>query len=59
MSRLSAVFLEEGTIPSLLDGNHPRIRHDDLLAYKRQDDAKRLEALGELVAQAQELGMGY
>jgi excisionase family DNA binding protein len=52
-------LLEEGRIPSRLEGNHRRIRLDDLLAYKRQDDAKRLEALGELVAQAQELGMGY
>jgi excisionase family DNA binding protein len=52
-------LLEEGKIPSRLEGNHRRIRLDDLLAYKRQDDAKRLEALGELVAQAQELGMGY
>jgi excisionase family DNA binding protein len=52
-------LLEEGKIPSRLEGNHRRIRLDDLLAYRRQDDAKRLEALGELVAQAQELGMGY
>jgi excisionase family DNA binding protein len=52
-------LLEGGAIPSRLEGNHRRIRLDDLLAYKRQDDAKRLEALGELVAQAQELGMGY
>lgn len=52
-------LLEEGKIPSRLDGNHRRIRLDDLVAYKRQDDAERLEALGELVAQAQELGMGY
>jgi excisionase family DNA binding protein len=52
-------LLDEGKIPSRLEGNHRRIRLGDLLAYKRQDDAKRLEALGELVAQAQELGMGY
>jgi excisionase family DNA binding protein len=52
-------LLEEGKIPSRLEGNHRRIRLDDLLAYKRQDDEKRLEVLGELVAQAQELDMGY
>jgi excisionase family DNA binding protein len=52
-------LLEEGKIPSRLEGNHRRIRLGDLLVYKRQDDAQRLEALGELVAQAQELGMGY
>ncbi len=52
-------LLEEGKIPSRLERNHRRIHLDDLLAYKRQDDTQRLEALDELVAQAQELGMGY
>ncbi len=52
-------LLEQGKIPSRLEGKHRRVRLDDLLAYKHRDDAKRLEALGELVAQAQELGMGY
>jgi len=52
-------LLEEGTIPSRLDGNHRRVRLDDLLAYKRRDDQERLKVLDELVAQAQELKMGY
>jgi excisionase family DNA binding protein len=52
-------LLEEGKIPSRLEGNHRRVRIDDLLAYKRRDDEERLKVLGELVAQAQELDMGY
>ncbi len=35
------------------------IRLEDVLAYKRRDDEARLKVLGELVAQAQELNMGY
>jgi excisionase family DNA binding protein len=52
-------LLEEGKIPSRLEGNHRRVRLDDLLVYKRRDDEERLKVLGELVAQAQELDMGY
>ena len=52
-------LLEGGKIPSRLEGNHRRVRLDDLLAYKQRDDAERLNALGELVAQAQERDMGY
>jgi len=32
---------------------------EDIVAYKRQDDEARLKVLSELVAQAQELDMGY
>ncbi len=52
-------LLEAGKIPSRLEGDHRRVGLDDLLAYKRQDEEERLKALGELVAQAQELDMGY
>ncbi len=52
-------LLDEGKIPSRLVGNHRLVRLDDVMTYKRQDDAERLKALDELVAQAQELGMGY
>lgn len=52
-------LLEAGKIPFQLEGDHRRVDLYDLLAYKRQDDEERLKALGELVAQAQELDMGY
>jgi excisionase family DNA binding protein len=52
-------LLEEGKIPFRLVGKHRRIRRDDLMAYKRRDDEARLRVLEELVAQAQELNMGY
>ena len=52
-------LLESGKIPFRLVGNHRRVRLDDLMAYKRQDDQERLRVLGELVAQAEEMNMGY
>lgn len=52
-------LLSEGKIPFRLVGKHRRIRRDDLLAYKHRDDQARLRVLEELVAQAQELDMGY
>ncbi|HKI31647.1 MAG TPA: excisionase family DNA-binding protein [Gemmataceae bacterium] len=52
-------LLEEKKIPYRLVGKHRRIRLEDVLAYKQRDDRERLKVLGELVAQAQELNMGY
>jgi excisionase family DNA binding protein len=52
-------LLKDGKIPYRLVGNHRRVRLDDLMAYKRLEDQERLRVLGELVAQAQELNMGY
>lgn len=52
-------LLDEGAIPCRKVGRHRRIRFDDLMEYKRRIDSARSEVLDELVAQAQELDMGY
>ena len=52
-------LLDAGKIPHRRVGTHRRIRLTDLMAYKKQDDARRDEALAELTRQSQELGLGY
>ena len=51
--------LEQGIIPFRKVGTHRRLLLRDVMSYKRQIDTKRLKALEELAAQAQDLGMGY
>ncbi len=52
-------LLDEGKIPSRSVGKYRRVRFDDLMAYKRKDEAARLKTLEELSALDQQLGLGY
>jgi excisionase family DNA binding protein len=51
--------LEKGVIPYRKVGTHRRVKHDDLMEYKRTMDHNRLKALDELSTIDQELGLGY
>lgn len=50
-------LLENEEIPYRKVGTHRRLRFQDVLAYKQAIDAKRLQALNELSAYDQELGL--
>lgn len=52
-------LLEKGEIPYRMVGTHRRILYSDLKEYQQQAEVKQKQALDELVAQAQEEGMGY
>jgi excisionase family DNA binding protein len=52
-------LLESGKIPFSKAGAHRRVRLADVLEYKARMDAEADRAYEELVAQAQELGLGY
>jgi excisionase family DNA binding protein len=52
-------LLDEEKIPYRSVGKYRRVRFDDLMAYKRKDDAARARIADQLAAEAQELGMGY
>ena len=52
-------LLDEGKIPFRCVGAHRRIRVDDLSRYQGREEARQLEVLAALQAQAQELDMGY
>jgi excisionase family DNA binding protein len=50
-------LLEQGDIPFVRTGTHRRIQLSDLMAYKRQRDTQRHEALSRLTQMSQELGL--
>ncbi len=52
-------LLEQRKIPFRKVGSHRRVLFQDLMAYKRDIDGKRLKVLDELAALNQELGLGY
>lgn len=52
-------LLEEGKIPHRRVGNRHRVLLEDLIAYKRIDDAERRAIAGKLTAEAQSLGLDY
>jgi excisionase family DNA binding protein len=52
-------LLESGEIPYHRVGKHRRVRSKDVMAYKHRIDKERRAVLDELVADAQELGLGY
>jgi excisionase family DNA binding protein len=52
-------LLDEGKLPGRAVGKYRRVRFDDLMAFKRKDDAARAKVLDQLTEEAQELGTGY
>jgi excisionase family DNA binding protein len=52
-------LLDEGAIPHRMVGSRRRVRAEDVLAYKRKDDAEREEVLKKLADEADTLGLGY
>jgi len=52
-------LLIEGELPFTMVGTHRRVRLQDLLVYREQQDSESQDALEQLTEQAQELGMGY
>jgi excisionase family DNA binding protein len=52
-------LLESGDLAHRMVGKHRRVLLQDVMKYKENIDRARNETLNELVAQAQELNMGY
>jgi excisionase family DNA binding protein len=52
-------LLDQGKIPFHKVGAHRRVRFQDLMAYKRKEEQRQEELMGELAAEAQKLDLGY
>lgn len=52
-------LLKQGDIPYHMVGSHRRIRFEDLVAFKAQQESARRDVLQELTDQAVDLDMGY
>ena len=52
-------LLEEQRIPCRMVGTRRRVRFEDLVRYKQQDEAERQNVLDDLTAEAQRLGLDY
>jgi excisionase family DNA binding protein len=50
-------LLDEGRIPYRRVGRHRRVRFEDLMSYKREDDRRRHDAASALAQLGQELGL--
>jgi excisionase family DNA binding protein len=50
-------MIEKGTLPARMVGNQRRLPLQDVLAYKTENQAKRRDALRDLAALDQELGL--
>ena len=50
-------LLDGGRIPFRKVGAHRRVRAEDILAYRRETESRRRDALDELTAHDQELGL--
>ena len=50
-------LLEEDQMPFRLVGRHRRIRFEDVMAYKREDDQRQVQAADEMTQLIQEMGL--
>lgn len=50
-------LLEEGKLAFTKVGRHRRVKYEDLMTYKAEEEARNRQALEELVALSQEMGV--
>jgi hypothetical protein len=50
-------LMESGKIPHKIEDNIPLMHYQDVIEYKKQDDARRDQIMDELVAESQALGL--